>query len=50
MAERVAELAADGYLPDVILVSDMIDVAALRTLLHDSSVGHRSPSTSTRPS
>jgi glycosyltransferase involved in cell wall biosynthesis len=36
MAERVAELAADGYLPDVIFVSDMIDVAALRTLLHDS--------------
>jgi glycosyltransferase involved in cell wall biosynthesis len=36
LAGRVSELAADGYRPDVVLVSDMVDVAALRSFLHDS--------------
>lgn len=35
-AGRVAHLAAAGYQPDVVLVSDMVDVAALRTFLHPS--------------
>lgn len=34
LAGRVAELASDGYRPDVVLVSAMVDVAALRTFLH----------------
>ncbi len=38
LAEKVAELAGNGYRPDVVLVSDMVDVAALRTFLH-SSIG-----------
>jgi glycosyltransferase involved in cell wall biosynthesis len=36
LAEKVAHLAEGGYRPDVILVSDMVDVAALRTFLHPS--------------
>lgn len=36
LAERVARLASDGYRPDVVLVSDMVDVAALRTFLAPS--------------
>ncbi|HSJ29631.1 MAG TPA: DUF3524 domain-containing protein [Acidimicrobiia bacterium] len=36
LARQVAELAADGYRPDVVLVSDMVDVAALRSFLHDA--------------
>jgi glycosyltransferase involved in cell wall biosynthesis len=33
IAERAAELAGDGYRPDVVLVSSMIDVGLLRSLL-----------------
>ena len=36
LARDVAELAADGYRPDVVLVSSMVDVAALRSFLHPS--------------
>ncbi len=36
LAEKVADLADDGYRPNVVLVSDMVDVAALRTFLHPS--------------
>ena len=36
LAQDVAALAADGYRPDVVLVSDMVDVAALRTFLAPS--------------
>ncbi|MEX1043712.1 MAG: DUF3524 domain-containing protein [Acidimicrobiia bacterium] len=36
LAESVARLASDGYRPDVVLVSDMVDVAALRTFLAPS--------------
>ncbi|MEX0757624.1 MAG: DUF3524 domain-containing protein, partial [Acidimicrobiia bacterium] len=36
LAESVAQLAAEGYRPDVVLVSDMVDVAALRTFLAPS--------------
>ncbi len=39
LAEQVAALAVDGYRPDVVFVSDMVDVAALRSFLHDV-VGH----------
>ena len=31
LARQVAEVASDGYRPDVVLVSSMVDVAALRT-------------------
>ena len=34
LAHQVAALAADGYRPDVVLVSGMVDVAALRSFLH----------------
>lgn len=34
LARAVAELSRDGYRPDVVVVSDMVDVAALRTFLH----------------
>lgn len=34
LARQVAALAADGYRPDVVLVSSMVDVAALRSFLH----------------
>lgn len=34
IAERSANLAADGYRPDVILVSSMIDLGLMRSLLH----------------
>jgi glycosyltransferase involved in cell wall biosynthesis len=34
LTEQVARLAAGGYRPDVVLVSDMTDVAALRAMLH----------------
>lgn len=34
LARQVAALAADGYRPDVVLVSGMVDVAALRSFLH----------------
>ena len=36
VAGTVSDLAAGGYRPDVVLVSDMTDVAALRSLLHES--------------
>ncbi|MEX1271310.1 MAG: DUF3524 domain-containing protein [Acidimicrobiia bacterium] len=36
LARQVAELASTGYRPDVVLVSSMVDVAALRTFLHPS--------------
>ena len=36
LAEQVSGLATSGYRPDVILVSSMVDVAALRTFLHPS--------------
>ena len=36
LARQVAELASDGYQPDAVLVSSMVDVAALRTFLHPS--------------
>lgn len=36
LARQVAEVASDGYRPDVVLVSSMVDVAALRTFLHPS--------------
>lgn len=38
LASQVAALAADGYRPDLVLVSGMVDVAALRSLLH-SAIG-----------
>jgi glycosyltransferase involved in cell wall biosynthesis len=34
LARQVSELASTGYRPDVVLVSSMVDVAALRTFLH----------------
>ena len=34
LARQVGELASTGYRPDVVLVSSMVDVAALRTFLH----------------
>ena len=34
LARRVGDLGAEGYRPDVILVSGMVDVAALRSFLH----------------
>lgn len=34
LSRQVAELAAGGYRPDVVLVSGMADVAALRSFLH----------------
>lgn len=36
LAGQVSELASAGYRPDVVLVSSMVDVAALRTFLHPS--------------
>jgi glycosyltransferase involved in cell wall biosynthesis len=33
LAEQAAELASNGYRPDVVMVSSMIDLALLRTLL-----------------
>ncbi|MFP5333041.1 MAG: DUF3524 domain-containing protein [Acidimicrobiia bacterium] len=36
LAEQVASLAADGYQPDVVLVSGMVDIAALRAFLQPS--------------
>lgn len=34
LAERCAELAADGYRPDVLFVSSMVDLPTLRSFLH----------------
>ena len=36
LAKQVADLASTGYRPDRVLVSSMVDVAALRTFLHPS--------------